>query len=389
MMSIWNGVRARMSLLPDWCAGASTMFVLALLCSVMVGCETPQTCLVDDDCPLKVERCRQNQCLKPASCEKDSDCKYKGEVCRDKLCTDNSNPPPGYCPTTCFSNDECKDCKNGRTSCVSGACVTDERAAPYTRCGSGIGKACESGTVCSGASAASQYCLPECNPSQKRCPDGQSTCVDARGTGKGLCIPDGLANEGDACVPQLTGDPKIDTKQFCRAELFCDTNTCKKPQVVGKYKACRTGSICDSSMTCVLLSQTASGGYCLPSCDTQQASCDGGKGVCHQTTSGKGVCLPKGTGKSDQRCGATGDSLKPEHFCEGEFRCVGLSNGSLCLKVVPECTSNTCAPGRLCLPVGSAGACVISCQHGSNGCPNGLQCRHLHSGAQHLDICAP
>lgn len=377
-----------------FCFGS--IVVLVLVSWTLVGCggeANTQTCVSDSECLLKGELCRNNVCTQQASCEKDNDCKYKGEVCREKLCvmfTDNTTNPPSACPTSCSRNEQCTLCKDGRNTCVSGNCMKAERSGPYQRCGTDVGKACAARSVCSG-SGGTRYCLPECDPKQKRCPDGKSTCADPRGFGTGLCIPDGEADEGAACSPTFTGETQVDTKKYCRTGLFCEGGTCKKPQEVGKYELCDNSRKCQTGMTCTALSQSAQSGYCLPSCDPQQPTCDGGKGRCGRTSNGTGVCIPQGTSKEDQKCGASRSMLKPEHFCIAGFECVGLSaNGSICLKYVNQCSQNACGEGRVCLDGQQGGVCALSCKEGSNTCPNGLKCLHLHPGeGKHIDACGP
>lgn len=364
--------------------------VLVLACVLLsMGCAGSRPCTMDDDCPMKGERCVEKQCVKQSPCEEDSDCKFKGEFCRDNVCRKDAggNSGPSGCSERCSGDSECRDCQDGRTVCVSGACVKAERAGAYARCGKDVGKACASGNLCVGSK--SQYCLPECSPRQKRCADGKSVCVDPRGTGQGVCVPDGGAGEGDACSVNFVGETRIDTNKLCRDGLFCGSGKCQKPKEVGQYKACDASAVCQKGMVCILLSRGATQGYCLPSCDPQQPSCDGGKGQCNRTSDGKGVCLPKGTGKEDQKCGAQGSTLKASDFCGGALRCVRLSaSGAICLKAVSNCGAGACAQDRMCLPNQSGGVCPLSCR-GTSRCPNGLACRHLHAGGGHFDVCTP
>lgn len=346
------------------------------------------SCADDADCLLKGEVCRVERCVLQATCNQDNDCKYKVDICKGGLCVVDAGavtPPPKVCAGFCSSDGECRECNGGRTSCVGNACVKPERAGTFERCGTDVGQACKTGHLCVGSQ--NRYCFPECDLKQTRCHEGKGQCLDPNGAGSGVCFPDGQAKEGANCADQFTGDKALDLGKMCGGTLYCGNGTCTKPVVVGSYKRCSAGELCDETKaTCVLLRQGESYGYCLPLCESNASSCEQGKGECMSLQSGKKVCLLKGSAKADARCGATGKELTSDAFCVSGLVCTAFSSGSLCLKQVSQCDASSCAQGRVCLPGSSGGACVLNC---TRGCPGSLSCRHLHAGGGHFDVCVP
>ena len=366
--------------------------ICLLLALTVVGCADDGSmtqCFNDSDCPLRGEVCRAEKCVKQKSCSKDADCVYKTDVCQGGLCTSGTGGTTGpkNCANSCTSDAQCSKCSDGRTSCLHGACMKSERAKSYERCGSSIGVACAAGLLCVGMGK-SNYCFPECDSKQSRCDNNKGSCLNASGTSKGVCLPDGQAKEGKSCESDFSGEKVLDTSKLCVKGLHCNSkNICSKPITVGFYMKCQGGKTCEEKKaTCVVMSRNATHGYCLPVCQPG-ASCQGGKGKCVKLQSGQGACLLNGTAKADSRCGPGGEKLTPESFCAAGFNCASFSSGSLCLKEVPQCSGSACPSGRVCVPGSSGGVCAIKCQ--GTACPSGLRCKHIHASGGHFDICVP
>jgi hypothetical protein len=368
---------------------AAAFLLVGLWAGSLMGCGPEQrTCQVNDDCKFKGEACEAGICVQEKACETDADCKLKGEVCQEKRCVFKGGNLTPKCPSSCSSDKDCKDCQGGRQTCIRSMCAQKEPAKAYERCGEDRGKACVDKTLCAGATK-NTYCLPLCDAKQPSCDGGKGICRDPVGNGQGICLPLGNAESGKPCSSNFTGDPTLDRDKLCKKGLHCVNDVCKKPVVVGDYKACGAGTVCSDKAACVILSTLAAASYCLPFCQTPGSDCNNGKGTCVKTAQGQGVCLLKGTSDKDTPCGPDGDDLKAEHFCTKDLRCVSVSmRGSICLPAVQKCSASACGAGRTCLTENNGGYCALSCD--ANGsCPGKLSCQPVKIGTQEVKVCGP
>ena len=232
---------------------------------------------------------------------------------------------------------------------------------------------------------------PSAIPSRSAAPMASRAALTPRGLGQGCVCPMAEAPREKPASPTSLAIQRSIPLSFAKRVSFCnDKKVCETTKEVESYQACKAGRKCKSNAVCVVLTQTAANGYCLPTCDLQQPACDGGKGTCQKLPSGKGACLPNGTGGEDAKCGPSGDTLKPEAFCAKGLICTGLSaNGAICLKTVAQCSETACVQGRVCLTGQSGGVCGKSCTAGGTDCPNALKCIQVQVSGSAVNVCGP
>lgn len=321
-----NGAPCQECAPSDRCDAVAGRCVLAPVRCGPATC--PGCCTIDGECVdgSANEACGSNG----ASC---------GRCDLDKVCANSGcerRCTPATCAGCCASTGECLPgldpgaCGRGATACVKcppgNECNENQLCQAPSRCSTCVvGECCLNGScVHATASICPQAASPlfECR-----------TCItpDACGGGteRSYCVRPGVGSTGSRCT--WDGD--------CAAAPSALPTCVRAPgSVFGVCgSACPLGA-CGPSERCV---PTRLGAFCLLTCATEGAACNGSPDVVCASTSGGLSCLP--------RCSATSSLVCDATRCE-QGRCCG-EPGQPCCAQAPECLgvdggTRTCVAGR-------------------------------------------
>ena len=307
-----------------------------------------------------------------------------GTSCGSNLVCDGS----GFCGS-CTPGQSCTGnpgvCYAGTASCATGMsmCVNGTPKTAGTSCGTnmvcnggGGCVACTMGSSCTGNSNL-------CKNGTTSCSTGAPTCIDGTNKSPGSsCGTNMVCNGSGNCIGCTAGMSCTGNPSPClNGTTTCATGamTCIDGGNKSAGASCGTNMVCNGSGTCVACTAGMS-------CTTNPSSaCKNGMIAC---TSGAPVCVD-GTNKSP------GVSCGTNMVCNGSGACVPCTAGgactgnpSICKNGVSSCTtgSMTCADGSnkmggtncgtnmVCDGNGSCGVCTagMSCTSNPNPCYTGI-----------------
>jgi hypothetical protein len=404
------------------CASGSSVCVDGTQKAPGTGCGTNQVCSPSGMCVACTagSACSTNpnalcatgltSCTTGAQTCIDSTPRSPGTSCGSNMvCNASAVCSPCTSGGTCTGNPN--NCKNGITSCATGAqaCVDGSNVSGGTTCGTN--KVCDGNGFC-GDCTANQSCTGNpgaCFNGTTSCATGTTTCVNgtAKMTGTS-CGTNLVCNAAHSCVSctanqSCTGNPtpcKNGLTTCSTGAQTCVDNTTFRP--VGT--ACGAGHICDGAGTCVACTSgtacnTNPNAACfdgVTSCSTGMQTCVDaaqkppgttcgsslvcsasgtcvacmvGSGYCEQnptfcvngtfSTCSPPTCVDRTTGLPQIRfkpqgtsCDDFGDVCDGAGSC-GQFQCVGQPDGTCCSTTVGTsgcgvCQGGSCNPTQGC-----------------------------------------
>ena len=312
---------------------------LLLASSIMVACGGGDECAKDADCASKGDdyKCKLNTETNKRTCQQET----ASTVCKE---------------TDCASDDDCKDCSDGKTKCDTAA----------KTCGTG-----GSSTVCKETDCASDDDCKDCSGGKTKCDTATKTC----GTG------------GSSTVCKNPCSTNSDCKDCSGGNNTCNNGTCgpggNNPAVGDNCNPQQADSCgTDGKLVCLAVSQTEA--YCGEVCTDDAGCTDPARNKCVTLSDGTTkVCL--GEADKDGACGISG---KTQVVCkEGTTPPLGCQGGK-CVELQVVATNEacgggstkTCADTDICVTLASGasnGYCLTKCDPANNTCPNNGRCVSL------------
>jgi hypothetical protein len=344
------------------------------------------------------------------------DCSSGVEVCKattpkapGTICTGGVCNGSGAC-TPCVEDQTCalpgEECKNGRTTCSSGApvCVYKDDKATGIPCTGGVcntgvcvpcspGAACDTGNQCTNGRVSCGTGAPVCNydsnkPAGTTCtggvcnttgactsctagancqpPNPCATGAIACGTGAPICTPTGVkpagtscgankvCNAGGSCVDCTEGASCTTGNQCQSGTVTCGTGT---PVCVPSNRpagsAC-TGGVCNGAGVCNACVQGAACNFGNSECSNGTTQCQSGAPVCAFVSH-----KPAGSGCA----GGAG-------VCNGSGACVPCAQGAVC-------NAGECNNGAITCNTGGPVCTVTGSKPVNTACSGGGRCNGL------------
>ena len=247
----------------------------------------------------------------------------------------------------------------------------------------------------------SAECLPECEPDQKACPNGNCIPDDGSVNCELDCTRDDedfcyytrkCISESSKCLPECGLNEKFCEYSQYEGECIKEEDECRAPECEGKEHP----YFCDYTEKCV--SESAE---CLPECKPDQKACPDGNCI---PDDGSVNCGLDCTRDDEYFCDYTEKCISESAECEPEC---GLNEKWCwwlyeCIDESAECVPNSCGPDEVgcpngnCIPddgsvnceldcarddeyfcdyarkcISESAKCLPECEPGQKACPNG------------------